>query len=181
MDHEKPRGVGVVLSVDPNQCKGANNSFSVIQVWAAWDQYFYLLDQWCKQCTYGELWTAFRSIRRKYNPTVALIERTANGYALLRDAKSHRGNTAIVEIIPDQRSKETRLAAQMAQIKGGRIRLPLHADFVASYIAEFTARKRTTFDQIDATVQYLAWAVGRPPVRQAPARAIGALSLARRY
>jgi predicted phage terminase large subunit-like protein len=162
-----------VLSVDANQCKGAKNSFSVIQVWMASDKHFFLLDQWREQCNYEELRVAYRRLCNKYNPVAALIERAANGYQLIRDAK-RRTNRLVVEIIPDQRSKQERLAAQIATIKAGRIRLPLHADFVNAYIAEFTASKRTAFDQIDATVQYLAWAVDQPPLRPARARALGA-------
>jgi phage terminase large subunit-like protein len=94
---------------------------------------------------------------------------------LIRDAKS-RPNRSVIPIIPDQRSKEERLAAQVATIKAGRVRVPLHADFVNSYIAEFTANKRIAFDQIDATVQYLAWAADQPPLRPPPPRALGTLA-----
>jgi len=171
---ELPQRTGIVLSVDANQCKGAKNSFSVIQVWMASDKHFFLLDQWREQCNYDELWTAFRRLCSKHNPVRVLIEQAANGYPLIRDAKRRRPNLSVVEVKPDQRSKQERLAAQIATIKAGRIRLPLHADFVNAYIAEFTASKRTAFDQIDATVQYLAWAVDQPPLRPARARALGA-------
>ena len=173
--HELPPRIAVVLSIDANQFKGAKNSFSVIQAWCASGDQFYLLDQWRDQCNYEELWAAYRRLGKKHNPTVVLIERAANGNLLLRDAKP-RPNRSVIPIIPDQRSKEERLVAQVSTIKAGRIRLPLHAEFVNSYIAEFTASKRTVYDQIDATVQYLAWAVDRPPMRPPQPRAVGAVA-----
>ena len=171
--HELPQRPAVVLSVDANQCKGARNSFSVIQAWCNLGKEFLLLDQWRAQCNYEELWDAYRRMRKKHNPAVVLIERAANGYPLIRDAKRRGGNLRIVDLLPDQRSKEERLSAQAAVIKAGRVRLPRHADFLEAYIAEFTASKRTAFDQIDATVQYLAWVLDQPPLQPPPPRALG--------
>ena len=70
---ELPQRTGIVLSVDANQCKGAKNSFSVIQVWMASDKHFFLLDQWREQCNYDELWTAFRRLCSKHNPVRVLM------------------------------------------------------------------------------------------------------------
>jgi hypothetical protein len=57
-------------------------------------------------------------------------------------------------------------------IRAGRIKLPRDADFVDNYIAEFAASKRTTFDQVDATTQYLEWIAKQPPLLVPPPRAV---------
>lgn len=168
-----PQRMGIVLSVDTSQCKGIRNSWSVIQAWYRSGDHFFLLDEWRDQCNYPELWLAFRRFCRKHSPAVALIERAANGFQLVRDVRARYRSLTLEEVIPDQRSKEERLAAQAAVIKAGRVRLPQNADFVDGYVGEFTANKRVAFDQIDATVQYLAWAADKPYVRPAPPRALG--------
>jgi len=168
-----PQRIGVVLSVDASQCKGPRNSWSVIQAWYRSGDLFLLLDQWRDRCNYADLWLAFRKLYGKYRPAVALIERAANGFQLIRDARARYRILSLEEIVPDQRSKEMRLAAQASIIKAGRIRLPHNAGFVVDYVGEFTAKRREAFDQIDATVQYLAWAADKPYVRPAPSRAIG--------
>ncbi len=60
-----------------------------------------------------------------------------------------------------------RLTEHISLIKAGRLQLPDNAGFVDDYIAEFTALKRTAFDQIDATTQYLDWIRGRAPLKPA--------------
>ena len=170
---EVPRNIAVVLSVDANQCRGPNNSFSVIQAW--WDSgsHYYLLDQWRSQCDYEELWHAYRTFCKRYNPVVALIERAANGIALIRDASRRRGNCRVIPIATDRRSKTERLAPHLETIRAGRIKLPHEGEFVDDYIAEFVANNRGTFDQVDATTQYLPWIATQPPLKPPGPRALG--------
>jgi hypothetical protein len=72
----------VVLSVDPGHIGGPNASRSVIQTWKRRGKEHYLVDQFCEQCDAEELRRAFWRFVRKYNPSAALIENTANGPAL---------------------------------------------------------------------------------------------------
>jgi hypothetical protein len=72
----------VVLSIDPGHLGGPNASRSVIQAWKCVGQQYFLIDQFCEQCDAEELRKAFWHFARKYRPSVALIENTANGPAL---------------------------------------------------------------------------------------------------
>ncbi len=58
-----------------------------------------------------------------------------------------------------------RLTEHIGVIRAGRIKLPENAVFVDGYVAEFTTLKRTAFDQIDATTQYLSWIKSSPPLK----------------
>jgi phage terminase large subunit-like protein len=131
-----------------------------------------LLDQWRSQCDYEELWGAYSAFCRRHNPCAALIERAANGYALIRDSKRRQRRLRVAEIATDRRSKIARLAPHFETIRAGRVKLPRDTHFFDDYVAEFAASKRTTFDQVDATTQYLEWIAKQPPLLVPPPRAV---------
>jgi hypothetical protein len=79
--HEQPIGP-VVLSIDPGHGGGPNASRSVVQAWVPHGKHHYLIDQFCEQCDVEGLRDAFWSFVRKHRPSIALIERTADGPAL---------------------------------------------------------------------------------------------------
>jgi hypothetical protein len=170
--YEVPMLRAVVLSVDASQCSGPKNSFSVIQAWWYSGEDHYLLDQWRSQCDYEELWGAYRAFCRRHSPCAALIERAANGYALIRDSRRRKRRLRVFEIATDRRSKIARLAPHLEAIRAGRVKLPRDTDFVDDYLAEFAALKRTTFDQVDATTQYLEWIAKQSPLKPPPARGV---------
>ncbi len=171
--YEIPFERPVVLSVDASLRDGPRNSFSVIQAWYRSDQNcHYLLDQWRRQCDYEELYAAYKLFCRKYRPSAVLIENTANGLLLLEEARRKPSQTPVFEISPGSRSKMQRLTEHIGVIRAGRIKLPENAVFVDDYVAEFTALKRTAFDQIDATTQYLYWIKSSPPLKRPIRRAV---------
>jgi hypothetical protein len=49
----------VILSIDPGQRAGANNSYSVIQAWSPFAGNHILLQQWREQCNYERLTSAY--------------------------------------------------------------------------------------------------------------------------
>jgi hypothetical protein len=49
----------VILSIDPGQRAGANNSYSVIQAWSPFAGNHILLQQWREQCNYERLRSAY--------------------------------------------------------------------------------------------------------------------------
>jgi phage terminase large subunit-like protein len=171
--YEVPNRIAAALSVDASLCSGPRNSFSVIQAWWCSGDYYYLLDQWRKQCDYEELWSAYKKFCDFYNPVVAIIERAANGRSLIRDSRRWRRNVRIVEIVTDHRSKIERLMPHIETIRAGRIRLPLDAIFAEDYFAEMTASKPVFFDQIDSTVQYLETIGKLLPLQPPLPRALG--------
>jgi predicted phage terminase large subunit-like protein len=166
----------VVLSIEPGQRGGANHSFSVIQAWNPRGSDHVLLDQWREQCSYDQLRSAYWSFVRKYRPAAAFIECTANGPALIADAR--RGEwPRIIEVTPDGRSKTERLVAQIRSIRDRHIHLPDSAPWREAYVAEFIEFPKGRFDdQVDATTQYLDWIAGNPPLIMPPRRALGAVA-----
>ena len=72
-----------VLSIDAGTTDEDDASFSVIQAWAFDERYFYLIDQWRKQCEFDELERMARRFNRRHRPDAILIEKMANGPALI--------------------------------------------------------------------------------------------------
>lgn len=162
----------VVLSIDPGQRGGATNSFSVIQAWCPTADGHYLIDQWREQCTYDRLRERYWYFVRHYRPSVALIEATANGPALISEAR-RREAVRVVDVTPDNRSKATRLVAHAPLIRRGRLYLPEVAIWRSDYIKEFVEFPAGQFDdQIDATTQYLDWIAANPIPALPPKRAV---------
>lgn len=83
----------VVLSVDPGQSGSSNASRSVIQAWKFHDKNYFLIDQFCESVDAEDLRHAFWKSVKRNNPSVALIEKTANGWplyaAVQRKARFH--------------------------------------------------------------------------------------------
>ena len=169
-----PANFATILSVDPGQRSGPNNSFCVIQVWTSTGGNHLLVDQWREQCGYEALRTAFWKFVRRFRPSAALIEATANGPALISDA-SRKTWIQLVEIMPDNRSKAARLLPHVPLIRGGHIHLPPAAPWRADYIKEFVEFPAGLFDdQIDATTQYLDWITINPTPELPPERGVAA-------
>ena len=164
----------VILSIDPGQRAGANSSYGVIQAWSPFDGNHILLEQWREQCNYERLKSAYWFFVRNFRPSVALIEATANGPALISEAK-RKAIVRVVEIMPDGRSKAARLLAHVPDIRRGRILLPEAATWRPDYIKEFVDFPLGAFDdQIDATTQYFDWITANPVPAPLPQRAIAA-------
>jgi predicted phage terminase large subunit-like protein len=154
----------IVLSVEPGHRGGAGRSYSVIQAWARSDGNYFLVDQWREQCKYGELRSAYKAFVRKYRPVAVLIEATANGPALIADAR-RRNYVRVIEIIPDGRSKADRLRDHIGTIRARHIHLPESKAWKEEFITEFLAFPSGAFDdQVDATTQYLEWIKTNPPL-----------------
>jgi hypothetical protein len=169
--HELPSRKAIVLSVDANQRSGPRNSFSVIQAWYRQGPKFFLLDQFREQCDYEQLWKALNRFCNRFNPCAVLIERAANGEALIRDCRKKRRALRVISIQPDHRSKRERLSTHVNRIRMQCIYLPVDAPFVDEFIAEFTSNHRVFFDQIDAAVQLWDWMPDKP-LRPATPRAV---------
>lgn len=69
----------VILSIDPGQRGGPKSSFCVIQAWSPDNGNHLLLDQWRQQCNFEQLKKAYWQFARRFRPSVAIIEATANG------------------------------------------------------------------------------------------------------
>jgi predicted phage terminase large subunit-like protein len=168
----------VVLSIDPGQNGGPNASRSVIQAWKHHGKNYYLVDQFCEQCDAEELRKAFWSFVRKYNPSVALIEDTANGPALYA-AVVKKAKFNILRITPRRDSKAARLNDHLPTIRSRKIFLPNEAVWPAAFIAEVIAFPSEFDDQVDAMTQYLDFIGRNPNIPPPPTRATGVIVFAR--
>ncbi len=145
----------VVLSVDAGMRDGGRNAFSVVQAWSLIHERFYLLDQFRQQCDYRDLRDNVRRFRKIYHPVAILVERAANGCALISDLREkHAG--LLMPIEPDGRSKSARFCVHAETIISKRIWLPADAWWRDDFIAELVEFPHGKFsDQVDAMTQFL--------------------------
>jgi predicted phage terminase large subunit-like protein len=150
--HERPIGP-VVLSIDPGHGGGTNASRSVIQAWVRQGKHHYLIDQFCEQCDAEGLRSAFWIFVRKYRPSIALIEKTADGPALY--ARVWRKAKFEVKLIVPHRPKTIRFNNHLQKIRNKTIFLPENAIWREAFVAEVIGFPGEFDDQVDAMTQYL--------------------------
>ena len=171
-----PPNLLTVVSVDPGQTDGPTNSFWVAQVWTRYEDRHFLLFQLRERTTYQKFQSALRNVIGKYRASAVLIEKAAGGYALI-SASLPTFRTKLFEIRPDRRSKVERLLAHRKIIRSNQIMLPAGAWWVGDYIAEFVAfPSGQSDDQVDATTQYLDFAVQNPHLEPPPRRIGGSVA-----
>ena len=169
----------VVLSIDPGQSGNSNASRSVIQAWKFQNDNYYLVDQFCEAVDAEDLRHAFWRLVKRTNPSVALIEQTANGWPL--HAAVQRKARFALELIPTRRaSKAVRLSDHMPKICGHKVYLPKAAIWRQAFIDEVVNFPSEFDDQVDAMTQYFDYIdrfprIAPPPTRSGPAIAYGRL------
>jgi predicted phage terminase large subunit-like protein len=149
--YERPIGP-VVLSVDPSHGGGTNASKTAIQAWTQSAKNYYLIDEYCDFCDAEELRHFFWRFARKYRPSVALIEKTANGPALY--ARINRKAPFEIKLIMPRLSKSIRFNQHLNKLRGRQIFLPEEASWRGDFIAEMLAFPVDS-DRGDAMTQYL--------------------------
>jgi predicted phage terminase large subunit-like protein len=153
-----PPSTPIVLSVDPGVASGRKSAFSVIQTWRVGSERFYLIDQFREQCEFADLIDALRSLRRQYRPQAIIIERAANGHALISQLRRRYPKLAklVRPVDPDGRSKSARFRIHARTILAKRIHLPADEPWRDEFISEFVDFPHGRFtDQVDATTQFL--------------------------
>ena len=153
-----PPSAPIVLSVDAGVKKRATSAFSVIEAWRLGADRYYLIDLFREQCDYSDLFHEVRRFHKKYRPVAILIERAANGHALISELSRKYKQLAklVVPIDPDGRSKSTRLRVHAATIIAKRIHLPADVSWRDDFVTEFVEFPHGKFtDQVDATTQFL--------------------------
>jgi predicted phage terminase large subunit-like protein len=155
------RDLACVMSVDAGMTSGPRNSFSAIQIWCPVGTDHYLVDQWREQCDFDELQRNFLRYFRRYRPSAILVERAANGYALISLTK--RKHRRLIHEITPEGSKTSRLRRHIDTILSHRILLPKYAAWRDGYVAEHIEFAHGEFtDQVDAETQYLDWILTHP-------------------
>jgi predicted phage terminase large subunit-like protein len=153
-----PPGAPVVLSVDPGVGSGQKNAFSVIQAWRVGADRYHLIDQFREQSDFADLLDKVCRFCKLYRPVAILIERAANGNALISALrrKSRYYRHLVIQIVPDGRSKSARLRVHAETIIGKRIHLPADEPWADEFVSEFVKFPHGKFtDQVDATTQFL--------------------------
>ena len=168
----------VVLSIDPGHSAGSHASRSVIQAWKCHERNYYLIDQFCDQCDAEELRRAFWLFVRKFNPSVALIENTANGPAL-HAAVRKKAKFKLQLVTPRRDSKAGRLNDHLPKIRNKRVYLPESSVWREAFINEVIGFPSEFDDQVDAMTQYLDFMDGNPIIPPPPTRATGVVVFAR--
>jgi len=164
----------IVLSVDAGMSSGPRSAYSVIQAWSLTGEAYYLVGQFREQTTYAELHDNLRHFIKVYRPAAILIERAANGHALLSDL-SRKFSRLLIPIDPDGRSKSARLRVHADTIIAKRICLPAHASWRDDFVKEFVEFPNGKFtDQIDATTQFLDRAAELARLKPTPQAGLGA-------
>jgi predicted phage terminase large subunit-like protein len=130
----------------------------VIQAWRVGADRYYLIDQFREQCEFSDLIEALRNLRKRHKPHAIIIERAANGHALISQLARRFPKLAklVIPVDPDGRSKSARLRVHAETIIARRIHLPAEAEWRDDFVAEFVEFPRGQFtDQVDATTQFL--------------------------
>jgi predicted phage terminase large subunit-like protein len=162
----------VVLSIDPGQSGGINASRSAIQAWKAFGRSFYLIDQSCEQCDFTQLAKEVRRFIRRHNPSVMLIEKTANGPALYSDLNKMKPRFER-KLISPRGTKGERLEQHRSAILNCSIWLPADALWRGPFIDEIVGFPGHFDDQIDAMTQYLDFISSKPMIKVMPPREHG--------
>jgi predicted phage terminase large subunit-like protein len=161
----------VVLSIDPGQTGGSNASRSVIQAWKFGGGRYYVIDQFCDHCDFIQLQKEFWRFVKRNNPSVALIEKTANGpalYAAIRQKVRFE-----IKLIVPRNPKATRLARHHPKIRGKKICIPADAIWREAFINEIVSFPGEFDDQIDTMTQYFDYLDTKPIIPVQPPREHG--------
>src|SRR5664279_2897463 len=108
---------------------------------------------------------------KQHNPSVALIEATANGPALYARIRN-KARFEIRLITPRRASKAARLNAHIEKIRAKQIFLPQYAPWRQAFIDEIAGYPRDFDDQLDAMTQYLDYMDTKPTIMPAPRRGV---------
>jgi predicted phage terminase large subunit-like protein len=174
-----PPGAPIVLSVDAGMTDGKKSAFSVIQAWRVGTDRHHLIDQFRQRCDFSDLMDALRYFRRKYKPVAILIERAANGHALISRLK-RRSPKVYKRVRPVEPvgSKSARLRVHAETIIAKRIHLPADEPWVADFISEIVEFPHGRYsDQVDALTQFLDYAGEFAVPKASPPAGMAVLSL----
>jgi predicted phage terminase large subunit-like protein len=152
--YEAPAGP-TVLSVDPGMSDRRTSAYSVVQAWRLTADGYFLLDQFREQVDFANLRDQVRRFRKKYRPAAILVERAANGHAIISEL-TRKYPRLVRPIELSGRSKSARLLANVSVILSKGIHLPANVPWRDDFVQEFCEFPKGKFtDQVDATTQLL--------------------------
>lgn len=110
-----------VMSFDTASKDNELNDYTVIQVWAIKDGFYYLLHQVREKMKYPKLLKTAVDLRSIWKPNAMVIEDKGSGIALIQSLKEI--GAPVIGITPTQ-SKLMRFEAETPAIQGGQVFLP---------------------------------------------------------
>jgi len=144
-----------IMSWDLGQTAGANSSFSVALVFKTDGRFLYLVEVWRKQVDFLDMKLHALDLVERYPNAIHLVEEAALGYSLIGIFEEVRER---VERIKPTTAKQARLEAVLDLLNDGRVLLPRHASWRATFLDEITELPFSRFnDQGDALSQALNW------------------------
>ena len=146
----------VVQSWDTANKETELADYSVCTTWGIQGSDRYLLDVIRAKMDFPTLKKAVVEQIQKHRPQLVLIEDKASGTQLIQELRS-MGHSIVKEFKP-QGDKFMRARAQTASFEGGFVKLPRQAIWLDAYVQELLTFPRGRYDdQVDSTVQALAW------------------------
>ena len=147
----------IIQSWDTANKAGQLNDYSVCTTWGEKDGHFYLLHVFRRRMEYPDLKRAVKEQAAIHEPDVILIEDKASGTQLIQEL-TNEGVSGIISYTPPACDKIMRLNGQTAAFENGLVLLPTEAHWLREYVHELLTFPGTKHDdQVDSTVQALAW------------------------
>lgn len=149
----------VVIAIDSAFSTNVDADYSVIAVWAATKQHFYVLDIWRDRVDYPSLLTSIRGMYDKWrgkglSPWI-YIENKASGQSAIQSLRKN-SRLPVQPYEPGQTSKIARAQDTTPHFGSGRVLLPKSAPWVQPWIEEHCAFPTGEHDdQVDSSS--IAW------------------------
>jgi predicted phage terminase large subunit-like protein len=145
----------IIQSWDTAGKVGPRNSYSVCTTWLVKDGSYYLLDLIRGRFDYPTLESTAINAAKKWKPRRILIEDASTGVVLAQAVK--KAASCVVDLVPVQLDKVTRLYNQQGKFAAGRVFLPENAPFLPELLRELLSFPQSkTTDQVDSISQALA-------------------------
>ncbi len=151
----------VLQSWDTASVPGINNDYSVCTTWGLINEQVDLLHVHRAQHDYPDLLREARSLRKKWRPSLIVVERAVVGIAL-GDELLRDGLRDVQGLAPKE-NKVERMSVQCAKLEQGQVGVPEHAPWLEAYLQEMGAFPNSKYDdQVDSTSQALLTLDKRP-------------------
>ncbi len=145
-----------LLSCDTANKASELADYSAFTVWGVKERHLWLLSVLRRRMEFPELKRALKEMAALHKAQVVLIEDRASGTQLLQELR-REGIPGVTAAQPAG-DKRMRLWAQTATMEQGFVHLPREAPWLDAYLGELTAFPNARHDdQVDSTVQALAW------------------------
>jgi predicted phage terminase large subunit-like protein len=133
------------------------SDYSVCTTWGVKDRKMYLLNVFRQRMEFPELKRRVRELADLWRASIVLIEDKSSGTQLIQELRAD-GFAAAQAAPADNDDKVMRLRAQTAKIEGHFVLFPEKAPWLETYLLELTTFPNAKHDdQVDSTVQALAW------------------------